>query len=106
MANAKRRLAWVGTTGGPHLVVPEKHAAHWEGEAEPSHGRLVGEVAAAWGRPLYAGRCDEAEYPWCVLGNRIAVWRRGGSFAYVAVRHEDKEFPVELVAGASDGTLE
>jgi hypothetical protein len=38
---AKRRLAWVGTTGGPHLVVPEKHAAHWEGVAEPSHGRVV-----------------------------------------------------------------
>ena len=23
---AERRLAWVETTAGPHLVVPEKHA--------------------------------------------------------------------------------
>jgi Immunity protein 21 len=37
----KRRLAWINTTGGPHLVVPEKHAAHWEGVSEPSHGRGV-----------------------------------------------------------------
>jgi len=41
VAKAKRRLFWVNTTGGPHLVVPEKHAAHWEGVAEPSHGRVV-----------------------------------------------------------------
>jgi hypothetical protein len=32
---------WVSTTGGPHLVVPEKHAAHWEGVTAPSHGRVV-----------------------------------------------------------------
>ncbi|WP_157369050.1 Imm21 family immunity protein [Zavarzinella formosa] len=38
---AKRRLVWIGTTGGPHLVVPEKHAPHWEGVGEPSHGRVV-----------------------------------------------------------------
>ncbi len=38
---AKRKLDWVGTTGGPHLLVPEAHACHWEGVAEPSHGRKV-----------------------------------------------------------------
>ena len=38
---AKRRLAWINTTGGPHLVVPQKHAGHWEGVSEPSHGRVV-----------------------------------------------------------------
>lgn len=38
---AKRRLKWIGTTGGPILVVPEKHAPHWEGVSEPSHGRVV-----------------------------------------------------------------
>jgi hypothetical protein len=37
----KRRLAWISTTGGPHLVVPETHAPHWEGVDEPSHGRAV-----------------------------------------------------------------
>jgi hypothetical protein len=41
MTMAKRRLNWIGTTGGPHLVVPEKHAIHWEGVAVPSHGRVV-----------------------------------------------------------------
>jgi hypothetical protein len=37
----KWQLTWISTTGGPHLVVPEKHAADWEGAAEPSHGRVV-----------------------------------------------------------------
>jgi hypothetical protein len=41
VAKSKRILTWIKTTGGPHLVVPEKHAAHWEGVAEPSHGRVV-----------------------------------------------------------------
>jgi len=38
---AKQKLIWINTTGGPHLLVSEKHATLWEGVAEPSHGRKV-----------------------------------------------------------------
>jgi hypothetical protein len=38
---AKGRLTWINTAGGPHLLVAEKHAAHWKGVAEPSNVRAV-----------------------------------------------------------------
>jgi hypothetical protein len=40
---AKRRklLNWIPTTGGPHLVVPERYAASWDGCDAPRRGRIV-----------------------------------------------------------------
>jgi hypothetical protein len=35
------RLLWVRTTGGPHLVIPERYAPAWEGCFAPSEGRTV-----------------------------------------------------------------
>jgi hypothetical protein len=35
------QLAWVNTTGGPRLVLPERYAAAWEGCYAPSGGRTV-----------------------------------------------------------------
>ena len=41
MMEARMRLHWVETAGGPHLVLPEKYAAAWEGCSTPSGGRIV-----------------------------------------------------------------
>src|SRR5262249_7058389 len=41
MAGERLRLAWVNTTGGPHLVIPERYAAAWEGCFVPAAGRTV-----------------------------------------------------------------
>jgi hypothetical protein len=41
MVEERTRLHWVETLGGPHLVLPEKHAVAWEGGAIPSGGRVV-----------------------------------------------------------------
>ena len=41
MAQTQTRLAWVHTTGGPHLVVPERYAPAWEGCFAPAGGRRV-----------------------------------------------------------------
>jgi hypothetical protein len=68
--------------------------------------KLVSEITSAWGPPLQAGSADEVDFPWSVLGDRIAVWSRDDRFAYVAVRHEDKELPMLLLLGVSDGLLE
>jgi hypothetical protein len=38
---ARMRLPWVNTTGGPHLVIPERYASAWEGCFPPSDGRTV-----------------------------------------------------------------
>jgi hypothetical protein len=35
------RLPWVETTGGPHLVIPERYAPAWEAIYVPSEGRTV-----------------------------------------------------------------
>jgi hypothetical protein len=35
------RLQWIETAGGPHLVLPERYAAAWEGCSAPSGGRVV-----------------------------------------------------------------
>jgi hypothetical protein len=35
------RLHWIGTSGGPHLVLPERYAEAWEGCFPPSGGRVV-----------------------------------------------------------------
>ncbi len=35
------RLPWVNTTGGPHLVIPERYASAWEGGVAPANGRVV-----------------------------------------------------------------
>jgi hypothetical protein len=67
--------------------------------------KLVSEIAAVWGSPMQAGSGDEVDFPWSVLGNRIAVWPHDDRFAYAAVRHEDKELPMLLLLGVSDGLL-
>src|SRR5262245_25391113 len=41
MADTRMRPHWISTEGGPHLVLPEKHAAAWEGWRAPSDGRVV-----------------------------------------------------------------
>ena len=41
MAEPRPRLHWVETAGGPHLVLPEKYAAAWEGCFTPAGGRVV-----------------------------------------------------------------
>src|SRR5262249_2650524 len=41
MNEARTRLHWVDTAGGPHLVLPEAYAAAWEGIKVPSGGRVV-----------------------------------------------------------------
>jgi hypothetical protein len=37
----RKRLTWIGTTGGPHLVVPERYAPSWDGCDAPRRGRVV-----------------------------------------------------------------
>jgi hypothetical protein len=41
VAERRRRLTWVRTTGGPHLVVPQRYAASWDGVDAPRRGRVV-----------------------------------------------------------------
>lgn len=69
---AKRRLAWVDTTGGPHLVVPEKYAVHWEGVGKPSRGRVV-EAKSRWDASGPATDYDRA----CDVDGLLGVIRVG-----------------------------
>jgi hypothetical protein len=41
MEEPRTRLTWVSTTGGPHLVVPERYASAWEAYFSPTGGRKV-----------------------------------------------------------------
>ena len=41
MDGERKRLHWVETLGGPHLVLPEAYASAWEGFLVPSGGRIV-----------------------------------------------------------------
>ena len=41
MVEERLRLTWVNTTGGPHLVIPERYAPAWEGCFAPTGGRTV-----------------------------------------------------------------
>jgi len=66
---------------------------------------LVADLTAVWGEPEFHGRWDDDDYPEWAFHDRIAFWQREGRYAYVAVRHEDKELPIELVLGVSDGAL-
>jgi hypothetical protein len=64
---------------------------------------IVESLTAVWGVPDFHGRWDDADYPAWAFHDVIAYWERQGRFAYVAVRHEDKELPIELMLGVSDG---
>jgi hypothetical protein len=59
MAKKTHQLIWIRTTGGPHLVVSKKHAIHWEGVAEPSHGRRV-KAKSRYDRTIPATDYDRA----------------------------------------------
>ena len=63
---------WVNTTGGPHLVVPEKHAAHREGVGLPSRGRVV-EAESRWDATGPATDYDRA----CDVAGWLGVVRVG-----------------------------
>src|SRR5438874_2615230 len=41
VTEARMRLHWIVTAGGPQLVLPERYAAAWEGCSTPSGGRVV-----------------------------------------------------------------
>src|SRR6476469_9359446 len=41
MTSERLRLGWVETLGGPHLVLPKRYAADWEGCSAPTRGRTV-----------------------------------------------------------------
>jgi hypothetical protein len=41
VSDERLRLAWVNTTGGPHLVIPARYAADWEGCFAPAAGRTI-----------------------------------------------------------------
>jgi hypothetical protein len=66
---------------------------------------LVAGLTTAWGPPAFHGRSDDAGYPEWAFHDVIAYWPRQGRYAYVAVVHEDKELPIDLRLGVSDGTL-
>jgi hypothetical protein len=66
---------------------------------------ILVELEPVWGPPQFAGEVEErAETEWAYWrGFRwMACWVRGGSLAFVAVSHEDKELPVMLLLGVQE----
>ena len=79
---AEPGLAWVSTTGGPHLVVSGKHAVHWEGVGPPSHGRVVA-AKFRWDAAGPATDYDRA----CDVGGWLGVIRVGRGRGVVLGNH-------------------
>jgi hypothetical protein len=65
--------------------------------------QLAVEISDFWGPPTYETGDEPLEVPLESFGDEVAVWARGERYAYVAVRHEDKELPILLLVGVSDG---
>jgi hypothetical protein len=67
---------------------------------EADFDQAVDQVAAAWGAPVYRGAVDRDDFPAWSEALLLAVWRRGGTLAYVSLRHDDEHQPMFLEIGA------
>ena len=60
----------------------------------------VDEIARDWGAPTWRGTVEDSDFPSWSEALLLATWRRNGTIAYLALRHDDDHEPMFLEVGA------